>query len=95
MSLGALEVLVGYSKLWICTVQSSNLRNSGFEVLKVAIPKISTDPGVAQISSLIPELCKVGMLLIVGILHYFYCFMIYSITFAVISNRKKHHASLL
>ena len=57
-------------KFLIHTRRRGNLRDSGIDLLKVEIPKLSTDSGIDQIGCLILELTllEVRMVLIVGIL---------------------------
>ena len=49
------------------------MRNSGTEVLKVGIPEVSADAGIARITAQFRKctMHEVGMLLSVGILHLF------------------------
>ena len=59
---------------WVCSARSGSLRDSGIDLLKVGIPKLSADSRIDRIGCSILELTvrEVRMVLIVGILRILY-----------------------
>ena len=71
---------------WSCSKQSRNLHNSGTKLPKVGIPRVITKNGSPESPAQFQNcaLLKVGMLLIVGILHFVSSCMVHSLTIPVI-----------